>query len=185
MEHYFVASTLTRSEKHWAALLLGDALVRVPSATSPGHRAGLAAEHIAVLPGLSHMQLSRSPDVYARIRLWFGETGAAEEPVLVPARARVPGEAGGIDLEQLDAYRALVQDAVDRGATAIQEVQEALTARPYDVLEQVPGLGAPTEVVRSLHSNGVRATYDVIRLVNRGVGAVLSSGIAVWRAARR
>jgi pimeloyl-ACP methyl ester carboxylesterase len=185
MEHYFVASTLTRNAKHWAALLLGDALVRVPSATGPGHRARLAAEHIAVLPGLSHMQLSRSPEVYARIRLWFGEAGAAQEHAAVPARARVPTETGGIDPEQLDAYRALVQDAVDRGATAIQEIQETLTARPYDVLERVPGLSAPAEVVRSLHEKSVQATYDTIRLVNRGVGALLSAGISGWKAVTR
>jgi triacylglycerol lipase len=206
--HYFVAGTLTQSQGHLATLLFGDALVRLPSALDPARGAGLPPEHWAILPGILHMNLSRSPEVYARIRAWFAEQPAAvdhapppgDSPRSAPAAGAHPvGErpAGahpaadrsasepGIDTdaERWAAYSSLLEDAVDRGATAIQRIQEDFTARPYDVLERLPPIEAPSRLVRSLHYAGLRTTYDVIRSINRASGVAVRAGIA-WMKGR-
>jgi hypothetical protein len=62
---------------------LKNALVRLASATDPIHRAGLPATNVAVFPGVRHMTLARSPEVYARIREWFG---AAAEGRVYPSK---------------------------------------------------------------------------------------------------
>jgi triacylglycerol lipase len=201
--HYFVAGTLTQSQGHLATLLFGDALVRLPSALDPAREAGLPPEHWAILPGILHMNLSRSPEVYARIRAWFAEQPAAGEGVpppgdsprsahpvgerpagTHPAADRSASEPGiDTDAERWAAYSSLLEDAVDRGATAIQRIQEDFTARPYDVLERLPPIEAPSRLVRSLHYAGLRTTYDVIRSINRASGVAVRAGIA-WMKGR-
>jgi hypothetical protein len=188
IEHYFVAGTLTKDASHAAAAVLGDAVVSVPSATDPARRAALPAHHWAVAAGVAHMHLSHSPVVYALIRAWFG---AAPEPIAdEPERpcagaAPAASSATALDLERLDAYRALIQAGVEQGATAIQRVQEELSARPYDVLEQIPGLAPPARTVRALHFAGMRTTYDMIRWVNRVSGVIFHEAVAHARARSR
>lgn len=74
----FVAGTLTRDPSHPAAWLLGDVLVRMPSA------AGGSADTIHRIPfhggsvvfGANHLELANHPEVYAEIRRWLGEPHA-------------------------------------------------------------------------------------------------------------
>lgn len=173
MDHYLIAGTLTKNEAHVFGKLLGDALVRVPSALDPGVRAGLPRDHLEVFPGVHHVGLLHHPEVYARIRGWFGDpdgVARAGGPAVrgaSPAIAPAPLDARA----RADAYRALVHEAIDKGAAAVQGVQEELTARPYDLLEQVPPLEGPTRAVRTAHFAALRATYGAVRLVNRAVSA--------------
>jgi pimeloyl-ACP methyl ester carboxylesterase len=185
MDHYFLAGTLTQRETHVVACLFGDALVRLPSATDPGRRAGLPAEHFAVFAGLHHMDLAHSPEVYAKIRDWIAPASIEGPAASTSTAAHVDETTSPTvapmarrDIERLEAYRALLQDAVDEGATAVQRVQEELTARPYDWIERVPPLEMPTKIVRTAHFAAIHAAYDATRLVNRAVGAALREGIA-------
>jgi len=80
--HFFVAATITRSPNHPAGRLLGDILVRVPSATgqrssrriefkpSDGHHVGPA----------HHISLLNHPVVYERLREWLRQPGASRHP---------------------------------------------------------------------------------------------------------
>jgi pimeloyl-ACP methyl ester carboxylesterase len=71
----FVATTITEDPNHPIGQLIGDVLVRLPSA------AGLTPEparripfHIGrVLGGLHHLEILNHPDVYAVIRKWLEE----------------------------------------------------------------------------------------------------------------
>jgi len=73
--HYFVAATVTRSPHHPVAHLLGDTLVRLPSAT--GHGAPVARripfrdEHGHHVGAMNHMRLLNHPAVYAQLRAWL------------------------------------------------------------------------------------------------------------------
>jgi hypothetical protein len=151
--------------------------VRVPSATGP--RAALPKEHVAVLAGLHHRELAHCPEVYDKIRGWLGsvEPGACstEDPC---AADRATAERG---FDRAEGYRALLQDAVHHGATAVQRVQEELTARPYDWIEKVPPLEGPAKVVRAVHFAAIRQAYDATRLVNRLVGSALREGIGWFK----
>ena len=69
--------------------------------------------------------------------------------------------------------RALVQDAVEQGSLAIEKVQKETAARPFHLLESVPAIARPTEVVHAVHDVAVTTTHASIRLVNRLVGGVL------------
>jgi pimeloyl-ACP methyl ester carboxylesterase len=178
MAHYLIAGSLTKSENHLLSRLIGDALVRLPSATAPGRKAALPAEHFALLPGVNHMQLARCPQVYAVLRKVYGEPRVAQvvtEPQDSADPERLPSRSA--KLQRLEGYRALLQDAVHHGATAIQQVQEELARRPYAVLEQIPPLERPARLVRSAHFSATRGVYGTIRAINATAGAALRGGI--------
>jgi triacylglycerol lipase len=175
--HYFIAGSLTRDPAHVAAFLLGDALVRLPSATDPAHRAGLSSEHWAIVAGVAHMHLSHSPDVYARIRAWFPRAPAAVASEGAVAVSPEPPAASEISANESRhwAYLSLLADAIEHGSLGIQRVQEELTARPYGVLESVPGLAGPSSIVRAMHFGALRRTYGIIRGISRAGAAAFDA----------
>jgi len=137
----------------------------------------------AVLPGVSHVQLSHCPEAYARIRGWFGATSgthavARERSEPDPATPPVPAARALGELERLGAHGALLEDALERGTWEIQVIQEKLSARPYDVLQAIPAVGSVSELVRRWHFASLRASYAAIRLLNRAGGVALRAAIA-------
>jgi pimeloyl-ACP methyl ester carboxylesterase len=71
--HCFVSATVTRSDRHPVARLLGDTLVLVPSASgrSKTRRIPFEDEYGMHLGGASHFALLYHPAVYARLRDWL------------------------------------------------------------------------------------------------------------------
>ncbi len=72
--HHAVGGTITTRERHLLARLLGDGLVRLPSAmgrgTVPHLAPPFAPEDVRVFPGVGHRQLAHHPEVYAQLRAW-------------------------------------------------------------------------------------------------------------------
>ncbi len=71
----------------------------------------------------------------------------------------------------------LVEDAIDQGSRAIEEVHGKAGRWAFELLERVPLLAPPVRVVRSVQQTVIARTYRTIRLVNRGIGAVVGMAI--------
>ncbi len=65
---------------------------------------------------------------------------------------------------------ALVRDAVEHGSRAVERIQKQTAARPFAILEAIPGVAGPTRIVHVVHDVTVSGTHWSIRLVNRAVG---------------
>jgi pimeloyl-ACP methyl ester carboxylesterase len=81
--YYFVAACLTRDPEHPAGRLVGDGLVRYPSASGQGHTRHIPFEigHGAHIGGIGHFSLLNHPDVYRQILTWVAPVGpAAADP---------------------------------------------------------------------------------------------------------
>jgi len=72
--YYYVASTVSPNPDHPLGKVLGDWLVRLPSASGshrlPTRRIPFPADSGAVFGGISHLQLANHPQVYASIKRW-------------------------------------------------------------------------------------------------------------------
>ena len=72
----------------------------------------------------------------------------------------------------------LIEEAVDKGATNIEEIHRNIANLPLSMLERAGLLEGTTEKVRSLQDASIGAVYEVIRNVNHKVtsfaGDVLS-----------
>jgi len=76
IQHFVVAGTLTQNENNIIAQMIGDALVRVPSAMpGGGNDIGLPDDHVKLFPGLHHMSLAHHPDVYDQLETWLRAEG--------------------------------------------------------------------------------------------------------------
>lgn len=81
------------------------------------------------------------------------------------------------DWKRLRGLRALVETAVDQGASAVERVHLATANRPFAVLRQIPAVQEPAQVVHEVHDTVVEGTYASIRLVNRWVGKALDAAL--------
>lgn len=83
------------------------------------------------------------------------------------------------DVKKLRGLKAMVQDAVVNGAKSIEQVHKATAARPFQVLEKIPAIAAPTSAVHAIHDSIVTSTYAATRsiteLVGKGLDAALNA----------
>ncbi len=66
--------------------------------------------------------------------------------------------------------KSLVQDTVDKGSTAIEQVHLSTAARPFAWLRKGPPLQVPVQTVQAVHDVAVAASYGMVRHVNRAAG---------------
>jgi hypothetical protein len=63
----------------------------------------------------------------------------------------------------------LIEDAVDKGATTVEEIHRAIADMPLTVLERLGVFEATTSEVRRVQETSIGAIYDLIRDVNHKV----------------
>ena len=67
-------------------------------------------------------------------------------------------------MPDLNAVRSLVQEAIDRGATSVEEVHRSIAAMPLEALKKVaPG---PATLAQGVQDQTIGAVYDAIRGLN-------------------
>jgi hypothetical protein len=82
-------------------------------------------------------------------------------------------------MKKLRGVKALVQDAVDKGATAVEQVHKRTAAVPFELLQKVPPLAAPVRGVHQVYDLAVSGSYGMVRLVNRMVGKAVDVALDV------
>lgn len=80
-------------------------------------------------------------------------------------------------MDQWRGLRALIETAVDQGASAVERVHRATAARPFAVLDAIPPIAAPARGVRVVHDAILDTVYGSIRGINHLVGGTLASAL--------
>ena len=78
----------------------------------------------------------------------------------------------------------LIQDAIDRGATTVEDIHKAIADLPLKMLEESKLLREPAKEVRRVQDHTIGAIYKLIRDVNERVGR-LASGLLAESAKHR
>ena len=78
----------------------------------------------------------------------------------------------------------LIEDAIDRGATTVEGTHKAIADLPLTILEETGLLRGPAKEVKRVQDQTIGAIYDLIRSVNKRVGA-LASALLTEAAKRR
>ena len=75
--YYFIAATVTQDPNHPVSLLLGDLMVRLPSAMGQAVQPARSVEFHAgrKLKGISHFHLANHPEVYVMVKQLLEENG--------------------------------------------------------------------------------------------------------------
>jgi hypothetical protein len=72
----------------------------------------------------------------------------------------------------------LVQDAIDEGATTVEEIHKAIADLPLKMLEESDLLTRPAKEVKRVQDHSIGAIYDLIREINEKVGTFASDLLA-------
>jgi hypothetical protein len=75
---------------------------------------------------------------------------------------------------ELDLARvqALVEEAIDHGASTVGEIHQAVAAAPLEILHNIEPLAGMAETAEELTHRTIGAVYDTIRRVNEQVGVL-------------
>jgi hypothetical protein len=76
--------------------------------------------------------------------------------------------------ERRRALGRFIQDAIDKGATTVEEIHKSIADLPLKMLEESELLRGPAKEVRRVQDHTIGAIYDVIRGINKQVGTLAS-----------
>lgn len=77
-------------------------------------------------------------------------------------------------LERLQLLKDMIQEAVDRGASSVEQVHQYIAGLPFDVLEKTGLLDDERFKLRSKQRHTIGMVYDAIRSINKQIGDLIS-----------
>ena len=81
-------------------------------------------------------------------------------------------------IEKRKALASFIQDAIDKGATTVEEIHKSIADLPLKMLEESELLRGSAKEVRRVQDHTIGAIYDVIRGINQEVGTLASELLA-------
>jgi hypothetical protein len=82
----------------------------------------------------------------------------------------MPSERSG----ERKALAKFIQDAIDKGATTVEEIHKAIADLPLKILEESELLRGPAKEVIRVQDQTIGAIYDLIRDINKRIGTLAS-----------
>ncbi|HET8705246.1 MAG TPA: hypothetical protein VFM46_02995 [Pseudomonadales bacterium] len=79
-------------------------------------------------------------------------------------------------INRIEALKDLIQEAVTKGATTVEQIHLSIADLPFSVLEQRGLLNEEGQQLRDLSQRSIGSIYDTIRKINQEIGD-LASGI--------
>lgn len=77
-------------------------------------------------------------------------------------------------LQRLELLKDVIQEAVDRGATSVEQIHQTIADLPFEALERMGVLDPEDSELRETKTRTIGLVYDAIRRVNKEVGELLS-----------
>lgn len=77
-------------------------------------------------------------------------------------------------LQRIELIKDLIQEAVDKGATSVEQVHQYIADLPFEALEQTGLLQEDRLQLRDKQRRTIGMVYDAIRGINRQVGELIS-----------
>lgn len=75
---------------------------------------------------------------------------------------------------RIEAIKDLIQEAVDKGATTVEQIHKVIADLPFSVLEQRGLLDEAGEAVRDTSKQTIGSVYAAIRRINHEIGEMAS-----------
>ncbi len=72
----------------------------------------------------------------------------------------------------------LIQEAIDKGATTVEEIHKSIVDLPLKMLEESDLLRGPAKEAKRVQDHTIGTIYDVIREINQQVGTLASELLA-------
>lgn len=77
-------------------------------------------------------------------------------------------------LQRIELLKDLAQQAIDRGATSVEQIHQYIAGLPFDLLEKTGLLTEDKLQLREKQRRTIGMVYDAIRSINRQIGELIS-----------
>ena len=77
-------------------------------------------------------------------------------------------------VQRLEVLKDFIQEAVDRGATSVEQIHQYIAALPFEALEKTGLLEDEKLKLREKQKRSIGMVYDAIRRINREIGQLIS-----------
>ncbi len=75
-------------------------------------------------------------------------------------------------MKRIKELKDLVQEAIDNGATTVEQIHKSLANMPFEVLEKINLNGATVDKLGNFQKETIGTVYDFIRSVNAKAGDI-------------
>lgn len=79
-----------------------------------------------------------------------------------------------IKLERIQLLKDMIQQAVDRGATSVEQVNQYIADLPFEALEKAGLLDEDKLGLREKKTRTIGMVYNAIRTINQQIGDLIS-----------
>lgn len=191
VDYYIASGTITTNPNHPVSRVLGDALVRKDSAQGVSD----AVEHTLVVPsknirefgGIGHLRLPNNPEVYEQLKEWMEAPCSCRSQTSsrqLDSSVLEESPPGQVEQRKTSSWAkakgatTLLETAVEKGATGIEDLQDQITGIVYDTLAVVTPMPQTVRSVETIHSAISKGVFASIRLINYGVSTVAKTAFA-------
>ena len=87
-------------------------------------------------------------------------------------------------VERAELLKDMIQEAIDDGATTVEEVHQHIASLPFDALEKLGLFEERASNLKEKQRKTIGLVYDTIRKVNQEVGSLISEQFAALEDAR-
>jgi len=77
-------------------------------------------------------------------------------------------------VQRLELLKDFVQEAIDRGATSVEQIHQYIADLPFEALEKSGLLEQDKLQLREKKRRSIGMVYDAIRRINREIGQLIS-----------
>ncbi|MBF0239330.1 MAG: hypothetical protein HQM12_16640 [SAR324 cluster bacterium] len=71
---------------------------------------------------------------------------------------------------KVEELQKVVQDAINKGATTVEEVHKKISSLPFEMLEKIGPIAAQVKGAKEKHDQTIGSVYDTIRQINEKAG---------------
>ena len=75
-------------------------------------------------------------------------------------------------MKRIKELKDLVQEAIDNGATTVEQIHKSIANMPFEVLEKINLSGATADKLENFQKETIGTVYDFIRSVNAKAGDI-------------
>jgi len=75
-------------------------------------------------------------------------------------------------MKKLQELKDLVQEAIDSGATNVEEIHKSLAGKPFEVLKKIKLSGSAVEKLGDFQDQTIGNVYEFIRTLNEKIGEI-------------
>ena len=77
-------------------------------------------------------------------------------------------------VERMELLKDTVQEAIDNGATSVEQVHQYIAALPLETLEKLGFFEEKVGKVKDKQAETIGIAYDAVRTINRQVGQIFT-----------